>query len=465
MVEAIPKAHPYIPNSAPKVRAEMLATIGVEQASDLYDGIPAELKLNRPLNLPPALTAERDLRRHVQGLLNQNTHCGEALSFLGGGVWQHDIPAVCDEINGRAEFLTAYGGDTYADLGKYQAIFEFQSMIGELVGFDMVSAPVYDWAGATTSALMMAARITGRKTVLVAGNVSPEKLAHLRNVAAAQLQVEVVGYHPLTGQIDIEQLRSLLDESVGAVYIENPSAFGVLEERGEEIGELARAHGALFVVGVDAVSLGVLKPPAEYGADIVSGEAQGLGVHMQYSGGLIGFIASRDEPKFLAEYPYLMVSIAPGTVEGELGFGWSTMERTSYDKREHSRDYAGTTQWLWGITAAVYLSLLGPTGMRELGEGIVQRSHYAMKRLGELPGVRAPHFQAAHFKEFVVNFDGTGKTVAEINCALRERGIFGGHDLSQEHPELGQSALYCVTEIHTQADLDRLVATLAEVVA
>jgi glycine dehydrogenase subunit 1 len=160
-----------------------------------------------------------------------------------------------------------------------------------------------------------------------------------------------------------------------------------------------------------------------------------------------------------------MVSIAPGTAPGEIGFGWSTMERTSYDKREHSRDYAGTTQWLWGITAAVYLSLLGPQGLREVGEGIVQRARYAADKLGAIPGVRAPLFDAAHFKEFVVNFDGTGKRVGEINAALRERGIFGGHDLSRDHPELGQSALYCVTEVHSQADIDRLAAALQEVVS
>ena len=459
------KAHPYIPNSSPQSRAEMLATIGVANAEDLYDGIPEHLKLGRPLDLPAPLTSERDLRRHVQGLLNRNTPVSDVISFLGGGCWQHDIPAVCDEINSRAEFLTAYGGDTYADLGKYQAIFEFQSMIGELVGFDMVSAPVYDWAGATTSALMMAARITGRRTVLVPESISPEKLSHLHNVARAQVDPVVVAINPRTGTVDLDDLRVRLDETVAAIYIENPSYLGVLEERADEIGEIAHQAGALFVVGVDAISLGVLAPPAEYGADLIAGEAQALGVHMQYSGGLCGFIASRDEPDILAEYPYLMVSIANGSVAGELGFGWSTMERTSYDKREQASDYAGTTQWLWGITAGVYLSLLGPAGLKEVGEGIIQRSHYAAKKLAEIPGLKSPYLDGSFFKEFVVNFDGTGKAVREINAALREYGVFGGHDLSQSHPRLGESALYCVTEVHTKADIDRLVSAVREVVA
>jgi len=443
----------------------MLKAIGVERVSDLYDGIPAHLKLNRSLDLPAPLRSERDVRRHVQGLLDKNTPCSDVISFLGGGVWQHDIPAVCDEINARAEFLTAYGGDTYADLGKYQAIFEFQSMIGELVGMDMVSAPVYDWTGAATSALMMAARITGRRRVLVPRALSPEKLGHMRNVGMAQIDVTEIGFNSSSGRLDLDDLRRTIDDETAAVYLEVPSFFGAIEDDAAAIAAMAHDRGALFVVGIDGISLGVLATPAEYGADLVVGEVQPFGVHMQYSGGLCGFIASRDDPAYLNEYHYLMVSIAPGTTPGEFGFGWSTMERTSYDKREHSRDFGGTTQWLWGITAAVYLSLLGPQGLREVGEGILQRAHYAARKLSAIGGVRAPAFGAAHFKEFVVNFDGTGKTVCEINAALRQRGIFGGHDLSVFHPELGQSALYCVTEVQSQADIDRLAAALQEVVA
>jgi glycine dehydrogenase subunit 1 len=465
MSEDRPFVHPYIPNAAPAVRREMLETIGIETVEELYDGIPDHLRLGRPLDLPGPILSQLELRRHVAGLLDRNTSCAEALSFLGGGCWQHDVPAVCDEINGRAEFLTAYGGDTYADLGKYQAIFEYQSLVGELVGMDLVSAPLYDWASAMTSALMMAGRIVGRRRVLLPGTIARQKLTHLRTVGAAQVEPELVAYDPATGLMDLDDLRAKLSADVAAVYVENPSYLGFLEERAVEIAELAHAAGALSVVGVDASSLGVLAPPAEYGADLVVGETQPLGVRMQYSGGLCGFIASRDEPSYVMEYPSLLVSIAPGRTEGEWGFGWSTMARTSYDTREYARDFTGTTQWLWGITGAVYLSLLGPQGMRELGEGILQRAHYAMRRLDTIPGVRAPLFRVAHFKEFVVGFAGTGKTVAKINAALRERGIFGGHDLSQEFPELGQSALYCVTEVHTKDDLDRLAAALEEVVA
>jgi glycine dehydrogenase subunit 1 len=442
----------------------MLDVIGAATIEDLFDGIPEELRLGRPLDLPEPLVAERDLRRHINALMQRNQHTGDTLSFLGGGCWQHDVPAVCDTINQRDEFLTAYGGDTYGDYGKYQAIFEFQSLIGELVGMEIVSAPVYDWAAATVSALMMAGRISGRRQVLLPDTVSPQLLSQLQNTAGIWLDITPIR-HDASGQMDLADLAARIGPETAAVYVENPGYLGVIETRSREIADLAHAAGALSVVGVDAVSLGVLEAPANYGADIVTGEAQGLGVRMQYSGGLCGFIASKDDPAYVMEYPYLMVSAAPGRTPGEWGFGWSTMARTSYDMRELSPDYTGTTQWLWGITAAAYLALLGPDGLRELGEGITQRAHYAMRRLNAIPGVTAPQFSGHHFKEFVVSFADSGHRVAEINAALRERGIFGGHDLSAEFPGLGQSALYCVTEVHTQADIDRLATTLEEVLA
>jgi glycine dehydrogenase subunit 1 len=218
----------------------------------------------------------------------------------------------------------------------------------------------------------------------------------------------------------------------------------------------------MVVVGVDPISLGVLAPPADYGADFVVGDLQPLGIHMYAGGGCGGFVASRDEERFVREYPMIMLSSAPAQGDGGLGYGWSTMERTSYDKRHESTDYYGTTQWVWGIGAGVYLALMGPKGLKELGEGIMQRACYAAHRIAGIKGVTLPFMETPFFKEFVVSFDGTGKTVAEINASLRERDILGGVDLSREHPALGQSALYCVTEVHGKGDIDRLVSGLEE---
>ena len=179
--------------------------------------------------------------------------------------------------------------------------------------------------------------------------------------------------------------------------------------------------------------------------------------------GLAGFIASRDEPDIVAEYNAVLISAAPGAGEGEVGFSYSTFERTSYEKRGVSPDYTGTTQWLWGIVAGVYLSLMGPRGMRDLGETIMQRSAYAAERLGELDGVRSPALSSPFFKEFVVDFSDCGRSVQEINAALVERGIFGGYNLSGEFPQMGQTALYCVTEVHDSPEIDSLAVALSEV--
>ena len=457
--------HPYIPNSAPEARRKALEVIGVDDVEELYAAIPERLRLRKDLDLPDAIRSEQGLRRHVERILSSNRGTRDYLSFLGGGCWEHYVPAVCDEINSRGEFLTAYGGQNYSDHGKYQALFEFQSLMGELVGMDVVSAPTYDWAGAAASALLMACRITGRSKTLVPEAISAEKLAQIRNFARPAATIETVRYDRATGALDLDDLRSKVDDQTAAVYFENPSYLGLIEGGGAMISEIAHEAGAMSIVGVDPSSLGVLTPPSEYGADIVCGEIQPLGMHMQAGGGLGGFIASRDDEQLVAEYPTYLVSLGAPEDGGGWGFGVSTFERTSYEKRESSPDYYGTTQWLWGITAAVYLALMGPRGMEELGEGMMQRSLYAMRLFDSIDGVRCPVFASASVKEFTVNFDGTGRTVEEINAALLDRGIFGGKDLSKELPELGQSALYCVTEVHTQGDLHTLADAVAEVLS
>ena len=456
------RAHPYIPNSAPGVRAEMLATIGVESVEALYASVPEALRLRAPLDLPAPMTDEVALRRHVGGLLDRNTATGEALSFLGGGCWTGHVPAVVDEIVNRAEFVTSYGGGPYADLGKYQAIFEFQSLIGELVGMDVVSAPTYDGVTATSSALLMATRLTGRHRILVPETTNPEIRGHLATFARRAI-VEVVPADRATGLLDLDALRTTIGPDVAAVLVEAPSHLGFVEEHTPEIGDVAHASGALLVVAVDPSTLGVLEAPSAYGADIVAGDAQPLGVHPLYGGGQVGFIAHRDDPDYARENPAILISAVPTRDGTSTGFAWSLLSSSSYDLRGDAQDYTGTSQWLWGIAAAVYLSLLGPAGIRELGEGLAARTAYLRRRLAAIPGVRVPVLGRAHIRETVVGFDGTGRSVGAINAALRERGIFGGRDLSADWPWLGQSALYAVTESHGQAEIDRLADTLAEV--
>lgn len=454
------RVHPYIPNSVPKVKAKMLAEIGVKNIDELYQDIPDSLRLNRELHLPEALPSECTLKRHVQKILSQNQTCQENISFLGGGCWQHYVPAICDEINQRSEFLTAYAGEPYEDHGRFQALFEYESQMAELLDMDVINVPTYDWGQAASTSLRMAGRITGRFEILLPDTISPERLSVIKNYCRPILSVEKVRHCPQTGVMDMDDLKSKITAKTAGVYFENPSYLGFLENQCDAISDLAHEKGALSIVGVDPISLGVLAPPSSYGADIVCGDIQGLGIHMNYGGGLGGFIATRDEEKFVLEYPSRLFGITNTSVEGEYGFGDVAYERTSFAEREEGKEFVGTCAALWGITAGVYLSLMGPGGMQELGKTIMQKSQYAMKRLSEIQGVGAPFFESHHFKEFIVDFNKSGLKAEEINRMLLESGIFGGKDLSKEFPELGNCALYCVTEIHTKQDIDRLIDAL-----
>lgn len=457
-------AHPYIPNSVPEIKEELLKEIGIESTEDIFGQIPEHLRLRRPLNIPKAILSEYELKKHVTELLSKNKNCEEYKNYLGGGCWQHYVPAVCKTIMERDEFLSAYVGEAFADHGKFQAQFEYASCIGELVDMDMVNTPTYDWAMACATTVRMASRMTGRSKALVAKSISPERLSCIKDYAcSATPDIELVNYDPKSGLLDLNDLKDKLSEDVCVLYMENPNFFGVIEKDGQEIADLLHSKGALLSIGVDPISLGVLKPPARYGADFACGDVQPLGIPMSYGGGLGGFIATPDEPKFVAEYPSLLFGITETIEEGEYGFGEVLYERTSYASRDKAKDFLGTMAQLHGIVAGVYMALMGPQGMKELGEGLLQRAVYAVRKLSSVKGIKAPYFNSYHFKEFTVNFDDTGKTVADINKALLDHKIFGGKDLSKDFPELGQSALFCITEVHSKKDIDELTEALASV--
>lgn len=464
MIKKKQTVYPYIPNSVSTVKNQMLKEVGAKRVEDFFEDIPKKLRLKKNMNLSKPLLSEYSLRKHIEGILSKNKTCQEHLNFLGAGCWQHYVPAVCDEVNQRSEFLTAYAGEPYDDHGRFQALFEYASMMGELLNMDVVNVPTYDWLQAAATSIRMASRITGRREVLVSRTISADKLSKIRDYCKPGIEIKLLDYDRETGQQDFNSLEVEISSKTAAVYFENPSYLGFIEAHGDEISKITHDHGAISIVGVDPISLGILTPPIEYGADIVCGDLQPLGMHMQFGGGHAGFIATRDEEKYVMEYPSRLFGIAPTSVEGEYGFGDVAYERTSFALREEGKEFVGTATALWGITAGVYLALMGPQGMREIGEGIMQRSRYVMLQLSKIKGVKCPVFQSTHFKEFVVNFDGTGKTVPEINETLLKHKIFGGKDLTKEFPELGNSALYCVTEVHTKDDFDKLFNALKEAV-
>ncbi len=459
------KNHPYIPNSVPEVQKEMLEELGLESLEDLHEELPEELKLKENLNLPEPYKSEYELKRGMGKILKKNVSCEENLNFLGAGCWQHYVPAICDEISSRSEFLTAYAGEAYNDHGRFQTMFEYTSLVAELIDMDVVNVPTFDWAQAAATSLRMASRITGRREALLPNTIDKDKLLIIKNYCKPVMDIVLVDYEEETGKMDLEDLKNKISDKTCAVYFENPSFLGFIEDRGQTISDIAHENGAISVVGVDPSSLGVLSPPSHYGADIVCGELQPLGIRMNYGGGLSGFIASRDEEKYVMEYPSRLFGIAPTAVEGEYGFGDVAYDRTSFgDLREKGKEFVGTQTALWGIIAGVYLALMGPKGMYELGQNIMQKSQYAVKQFNNIKGVKGSRFSSSNFKEFVVDFNETDKTVEEINNALLDKGIFGGKDLSKDFEELGQCALYCVTEIHMKEDIDKLVKAIEEIV-
>ncbi len=457
-----PIVYPYIPNSVPAAKEAMLKAVNAQSVDDFYADIPDAIRFKGKLNLPEPFLSEAGLVRHIEGLLAKNTSARESLSFLGAGCYQHHVPAVCDEINSRGEFLTAYAGDPYEDHGRFQALFEYESMMGELLNMDVVNVPNYDGFQAAGTALLMAGRITGRSEVLICGTIGADKLSKIRDYIKPHLDIVLLDYAPESGLMSLADLKAKISDKTAALFFENPSYLGFLETQAAEISQIAHENGALSVVYVDPISLGVVNPPVEYGGDIACGDIQPLGMHMQYGGGHGGFIATKDDPKFVMEFPSRLFGVSSTCVEGEYGFGDVAYERTSFAVREEGKEWVGTASALWGITAGVYLALMGPQGMVEIGEGIMQRVEYAIRKLNQVPGLKI-RFEGIHFKEFIVDFNGTGQTVSSIHQKLLNKDIFGGKDLSKEFPELGQCALYAVTEIHSQVDIDQLVAILKEV--
>jgi glycine dehydrogenase subunit 1 len=455
------KFHPYMPNSIPDIKEKMMDEIGISSIDELYSDVPSELRFKGDLNVSGPLT-EPELREDVSSILekNQNLVCPP---FLGGGVWPHYVPVIVDEIVRRAEFLTSYTPyQPEISQGILQVIFEYQSLVCELLGMEVNNASVYDWSTGLGEAARMASRLTRRDTIVVPSIISPTKLSVLKSYAdPAGLKIVQADYDETTGQIDQEDLKEKVDKSIAGVYIENPSYLGYVEEGVDAIADITHDQKALFIVGVDPISLGLLKPPGEYDADIVIGEGQPLGNHMNYGGPLLGLFACKNEARMIRQLPGRLIGLTY-ELEGERrGYTMTLATREQHIRREKATSNICSNESLSAVATAVYLSLLGPNGIKELSELVARRARYAMRRIGELSGVRAPLFNSFHFKEFTVKFG--DKTAEEVHKGLLERNIHGGKSLVKEFPDFEQTALYCVTEVHKKKDIDQLVSALREV--
>jgi glycine dehydrogenase subunit 1 len=457
-------SHPYIPNSLPEIKQEMMREIGINSIDELYADIPEKYRLKKPLKLPKALS-EFEVKHHVEALLSENKTCADTSMFLGGGCWPHYVPAVVKDIVQRSELFTSYTPyQPEVSQGMLQALFEYQSMICELTGMEVANCSMYDWASALGEAARMASRLTRKSEVLIPEIIHPERKATLRTYGEpAGITIKHVTYNSESGQLSLEDLKNKISEKTAAVYIENPSYLGFIETQVDEIGRETHAHGALFIVGVDPTSLGILKPPSEYGADIVVGEAQPLGNSMSFGGPLLGIFACRDDLSLIRQMPGRVIGMTTTLDGGEQGFCMALQTREQHIRREKATSNICTNEALCAVASAVYMALLGPEGFCGLAKTIMCRANYAIRLLSEIRGVKAPVFDSAHFEEFTVNFDEAGLSVKEVNEKLLRRQIHGGKDVSKQFLGVGQTALYCVTEIHSKDEIARLAHALEEI--
>lgn len=437
---------------------------GVESVEQLYADVPAKYRLKERLSLPAEGLSEYEVKRHVETVLSKNTTTDEMPVFLGAGCWPHYVPALVKEIVQRSELLTSYTPyQPEISQGMLQALFEYQSMVCALTGMDVANCSTYDWASALGEAARMAARTKSRGEILTPRIIHPEREATLKAYAEpAGISVRSLAYNAASGEINLDRLKSMISDRTAAVYVEIPSYLGFIETQMEEIGEEAHSHGALFIVGVDPTSLGILKPPGEYDADIVIGEAQPLGNHMNFGGPLLGIMACRDDMRLIRQMPGRIIGLTTTQGGHRKGFCMALQTREQHIRREKATSNICTNEALCAVASAVYMGLLGPEGLRELGETIMYRANYAIKLLSGIEGLRTPIFRSTHFKEFTVNFDGAGLSAGEVNARLLQHRIHGGKNVSKEFPEFGETALYCVTEVHSKEQIDRLAEALEE---
>jgi glycine dehydrogenase subunit 1 len=443
----------YLPKS-PAERQEMLAAIGVKNVEELFSSIPEKYRLKKPLGLPGPFS-EQEVIRYFQERAAENS--GGYTSFLGAGVYNHLRSVVTDTIIQRGEFLTSYTPyQAEITQGTLQAIFEFQTLMCQLTGQEVANASMYDGSTATTEAVLMAERLTGRTRVLVARSVHPEYREVLRTYAKnSGLHVEEISY-TMAGTLDAKALKAAIRNDVCAVVVQSPNFFGTIESLGP-LAEITKAAGAMLVVAVtEAVSLGAVKPPAE--ADIVAMEAQSFGLAPSYGGPYAGVIASRE--KYVRQMPGRLSGQTTDS-EGQRGFVLTLATREQHIRREKATSNICTNQALCALAATVHLTLLGKEGLREQAEQNLAKAHFALTELEKIPGVTRT-FSGAFFNEFTVAFP---KSVKLVNADLLREKIIGPFVLGTAYPELSKNAVVCVTETTLRADIEKLAAGVRKALA
>jgi len=444
----------YIPHTEKDIR-EMLARIGVKNIEALFESIPEELRLgDKPLDLPKSLS-ESELTSFLGKMQKRNANAEDASLFMGAGAYRHFSPALTDHLISRGEFSTSYTPyQPEVSQGTLQAIFEFQTMIAMLTGMDIANASMYDGASSLAEALVMAHRLNNKHEILISRAVHPE----YRQVATTYTRgnrIELVEI-PFSenGKTDMGSIAGRLSDQTSAVVLQSPNFFGVVEDYAELKSQLAKRGVLLIVVVAEALSLGLLKPPGERGADIVVGEGQSFGLSLSYGGPYVGFFATQD--KFLRQTPGRLVGETIDR-EGRRSYVLTLSTREQHIRRERATSNICTNQGLCALAATIYLAAMGKQGLREVALLNVRKADYLKNRLRKIKGFSI-RFDADTFNEFVLECPRPAEAIRD--ALLEEANILAGVPLEPHYPELENCLLLCATELNTREEMDRLADEL-----
>jgi len=440
----------YIPNS-PEERTEMLHQVGLNSADELFDSIPRDLRLTRNLNTTPALS-EIELLAGFEQLATRNPGA-QRISFLGAGAYQHYIPTIVDHIISRSEFFTAYTPyQPEISQGTLQAIFEFQTLVCQLTGMEVANASMYDGSTAAAEAVMMAVRLTGRRSVVVARTLHPEYREVLATYATHQGMPLSIANYGQDGHLNLQELEKSITSETACVLVQSPNFFGIVEDV-EAIAQIAHQHGAMLVVSIaEAVSLGIVEPPRQ--ADIIAMEAQSFGVPLGFGGPYCGVIATRE--KNVRQMPGRLVGQTTDK-QGKRGFVLTLATREQHIRREKATSNICTNQALVALMVNIFMTIYGKIGLKELAKQNLAKTAYAAAQFAKHGKVLFSG--SPRFNEFVVE---TSEDPYAINSRLLGHKMIGGLPLKKFYPELGDSSLWCCTELTTRSAIDTAVGLVAE---
>lgn len=440
---------PFIPHTEEEIN-EMLRAIGIASINDLFTPLPQQID-HPEISLPYPMS-ELEVSKHLHQLSNKNKPVNEYISFLGGGAYEHFIPAVVKSIISKGEFYTAYTPyQAEASQGFLQAFFEYQKMICELTGMDVSNASLYDGGTAVAEAAFVAIHHTKRKKIIVLETLNPlYKDVLLTNLHFTDFDIDFVPFYNFITQYD--SLNTFANEQIAAIIVQQPNFFGYLEDV-DEIAAFARKIGAMLIMVVNPISLGVLKSPGEYGADIVVGEGQPLGIPLNFGGPYLGFMAAKQ--KFVRDIPGRIVGETTDS-DGNRGYVLTLQTREQHIRREKATSNICSNQALCALAASVYMAVMGKEGIRKIGELNIDRSHYLSEKLANIKKINV-YNDTAFFNEFVIETDVEANKVLS---ALKKKGIIGGISLKQFYPDLKNHILVCVTETKSQEDIDRFLREL-----